>query len=132
MLEILPIQARRIFTFTRWRHLIVRSARSPLPTGCATRCRRPGIPCTCRCHIYYRVGRYLDAFSVNKSAVAVDETYLSATDAPMGVYRLGYYPHNVHFMMAAAQMAGDGAVVIAAAEEAARPHTGRGRARHRA
>ena len=68
-------------------------------------------------HIYYRVGRYLDAFSVNKSAVAVDETYLSATDAPMGVYRLGYYPHNIHFMMAAAQMAGDGAVVIAAAEK---------------
>jgi tetratricopeptide (TPR) repeat protein len=68
-------------------------------------------------HIYYRVGRYLDAFSVNKSAVAVDETYLSATAAPMGVYRLGYYPHNIHFMMAAAQMAGDGAVVIAAAEK---------------
>ena len=68
-------------------------------------------------HIYYRVGRYLDAFSVNKSAVAVDEAYLSATDAPMGVYRLGYYPHNIHFMMAAAQMAGDGAVVIAAAEK---------------
>ena len=68
-------------------------------------------------HIYYRVGRYLDAFSVNKSAVAVDETYLSATDAPMGVYRLGYYPHNIHFMIASAQMAGDGAVVIAAAEK---------------
>jgi tetratricopeptide (TPR) repeat protein len=68
-------------------------------------------------HIYYRVGRYLDAFSVNKSAVAVDETYLSATDAPIGVYRLGYYPHNIHFMMAAAQMAGDGGVVIAAAEK---------------
>jgi tetratricopeptide (TPR) repeat protein len=68
-------------------------------------------------HIYYRVGRYLDALSVNKTAVAVDETYLSATDAPMGVYRLGYYPHNIHFMIAAAQMAGDGAVVIAAAEK---------------
>jgi hypothetical protein len=68
-------------------------------------------------HIYYRVGRYLDALTVNKLAVAVDETYLSATDAPMGVYRLGYYPHNIHFMIAAAQMAGDGAVVIAAAEK---------------
>src|SRR5262245_41944386 len=68
-------------------------------------------------HIYYRVGRYLDALSVNKTAVAVDETYLSAIDAPMGVYRLGYYPHNIHFMIAAAQMAGDGAVVIAAAEK---------------
>jgi tetratricopeptide (TPR) repeat protein len=68
-------------------------------------------------HIYYRVGRYLDALSINKTAVAVDETYLSATDAPMGVYRLGYYPHNIHFMMASAQMAGDGEVVIAAAEK---------------
>jgi tetratricopeptide (TPR) repeat protein len=68
-------------------------------------------------HIYYRIGRYLDALSVNKMAVAVDETYLSATDAPMGVYRLGYYPHNIHFMLAAAQMAGDGEVVIAAAEK---------------
>ena len=68
-------------------------------------------------HIYYRIGRYLDALSANKTAVAVDETYLAATDAPMGVYRLGYYPHNIHFMLAAAQMAGDGEVVIAAAEK---------------
>src|SRR5262245_54754169 len=35
----------------------------------------------------------------------------------MGVYRLGYYPHNVHFVLASAQMAGDGATVIAAAEK---------------
>jgi tetratricopeptide (TPR) repeat protein len=68
-------------------------------------------------HIYYRVGRYLDAFSVNKTAVAVDEEYLEATDAPMGVYRLGYYPHNIHFMIVSAQMAGDGPAVIAAAEK---------------
>jgi tetratricopeptide (TPR) repeat protein len=33
----------------------------------------------------------------------------------MAVYRLGYYPHNVHFVMAAAQMSGDGPTVIAAA-----------------
>jgi tetratricopeptide (TPR) repeat protein len=68
-------------------------------------------------HIYYRVGRYLDAFAVNKAAVEVDEKYLDATGAPMGVYRLGYYPHNIHFMIASAQMAGDGPVVIAAAEK---------------
>jgi tetratricopeptide (TPR) repeat protein len=68
-------------------------------------------------HIYYRVGRYFDAFSVNKTAVAVDETYLEATGAPMGVYRLGYYPHNIHFMIVSAQMAGDGPVVIASAEK---------------
>jgi tetratricopeptide (TPR) repeat protein len=68
-------------------------------------------------HFYYRVGRYLDALNDNKIAVAVDEKYLGATNAPMGVYRLGYYPHNVHFVMASAQMAGDGPTVIASAEK---------------
>ena len=68
-------------------------------------------------HIYYRVGRYLDALSDNKIAVQVDEKYLADSNAPMGVYRLGYYPHNVHFVMASAQLAGDGQTVIAAAEK---------------
>ncbi|MBR1121946.1 tetratricopeptide repeat protein [Bradyrhizobium lablabi] len=68
-------------------------------------------------HIYYRVGRYLDALQDNKTAVKVDEKYLADTNAPMGVYRMGYYPHNVHFVMASAQMAGDGPTVIAAAEK---------------
>src|SRR5499426_3039611 len=68
-------------------------------------------------HIYYRLGRYLDALTDNKTAVAVDEKYLADANAPMGVYRLGYYPHNVHFVLASAQMAGDGATVIAAAEK---------------
>ena len=68
-------------------------------------------------HIYYRVGRYLDALADNKTAAGVDEKYLSDTNAPMGVYRLGYYPHNVHFVLASAQMAGDGPTVIAAADK---------------
>src|SRR3954471_12080494 len=68
-------------------------------------------------HIYYRVGRYLDALADNKTAVAVDEKYLADTDAPMGVYRLGYYPHSIHFVIASAQMSGDGPTVIAAAEK---------------
>src|ERR1700754_5085312 len=68
-------------------------------------------------HIYYRVGRYLDALQDNKTAAKVDEKYLDDTTAPMGVYRMGYYPHNVHFVMASAQMAGDGETVIAAAEK---------------
>src|SRR5215510_11359907 len=68
-------------------------------------------------HIYYRVGRYLDALADNKIATTVDEKYLADTNAPMGVYRLGYYPHNVHFVLASAQMAGDGATVVAAAEK---------------
>jgi tetratricopeptide (TPR) repeat protein len=68
-------------------------------------------------HIYYRVGRYLDALADNKTAAGVDEKYLADTNAPMGVYRLGYYPHNVHFVLASAQMAGDGPTVIAAADK---------------
>jgi hypothetical protein len=38
----------------------------------------------------------------------------------MGVYRLGYYPHNVHFVLMSAQMAGDGATAIATAQKLAR------------
>src|SRR5262249_8305284 len=68
-------------------------------------------------HIYYRVGRYFDALKDNKVAAAVDEAYLATTRAPMGMYRLGYYPHNVHFVLAAAQMAGDCPTVIASAEK---------------
>ena len=68
-------------------------------------------------HIYLRMGRYLDILRDNKVAVAVDEAYLTATHAPMAIYRLAYYPHNVHFLMLAAQMAGDGPTVIAASEK---------------
>lgn len=68
-------------------------------------------------HIYYRVGRYMDALADNKTAAEVDEHYLATSKAPMGVYRLGYYPHNVHFVLASAQMAGDGPTVISAAEK---------------
>ena len=66
-------------------------------------------------HIYYRIGRYFDSLAVNKDAVVADEKYLAASNAPMGVYRLGYYPHNVHFILASAQMSGDGEAAITAA-----------------
>jgi tetratricopeptide (TPR) repeat protein len=65
-------------------------------------------------HIYYRVGRYLDALAVNKAAVAVDEAYIAAVH-PSGPYPLAYYPHNVHFLLAAAQLAGDGKTALEAA-----------------
>ncbi len=65
-------------------------------------------------HIYYRVGRYLDALEANKKAVAIDEAYIAA-EHPVGIYPVGYYPHNVHFLMAAAQMAGDGPTALKAA-----------------
>jgi tetratricopeptide (TPR) repeat protein len=65
-------------------------------------------------HIYYRIGRYKDSLAVNQRAVAVDETYL-AQAKPEGLYPGGYYPHNVHFLMASAQMGGDGPTAVEAA-----------------
>lgn len=69
-------------------------------------------------HIYYRVGRYKDSLAVNKDAVAADEAYI-AERKPDGFYPAAYYPHNVHFVLASAQMAGDGKTVIQAADKLA-------------
>ena len=57
-------------------------------------------------HIYYRVGRWKDSIRVNVDAARADEAYLKAS-ADEGLYRYGYYPHNVHFIVTSAQMAGD-------------------------
>lgn len=70
-------------------------------------------------HIYYRVGDYKAALAANKAAVIVDEAYI-AQARPTGAYPAAYYPHNVHSLMASAQMAGDGAAAVAAAEKLAR------------
>jgi tetratricopeptide (TPR) repeat protein len=70
-------------------------------------------------HIYYRVGDYKAAVAANKEAVTIDEAYI-AREKPVGIYPLAYYPHNVHSLMASAQMAGDGASAVPAAEKLAR------------
>ena len=70
-------------------------------------------------HIYFRVGDYKGALAANKAAVAVDEAYIAQAQ-PAGIYPSAYYPHNVHSLMASAQMAGDGAAAVAAAEKLAR------------
>lgn len=67
-------------------------------------------------HIFFRVGRYKDSLEANKRAVAVDEAYI-AEQKPTGIYPMGYYPHNVHFVLVSAQMAGDGSSVIGAADK---------------
>jgi len=67
-------------------------------------------------HIYFGVGRYKDSLATNVAAVKVDETYIAA-QKPSGVYPLGYYPHNVHFVMVSAQMGGDGKTVLASAQK---------------
>lgn len=56
-------------------------------------------------HIYIRVGRYNDAVESNVHAVHTDEAYIEG-QRPQGVYPLGYYPHNLHFLSFAATMAG--------------------------
>jgi tetratricopeptide (TPR) repeat protein len=67
-------------------------------------------------HIYYRVGRYGDSLKSNQDAVKVDEAYLAQTGA-VGVYPLGYASHNIHFVMVSAQLLGDRATVLAAADK---------------
>jgi tetratricopeptide (TPR) repeat protein len=67
-------------------------------------------------HIYYRVGRYADSLSANRKAAAADEAFFAKV-TPEGIYAGGYYPHNIHFLMVSAQMAGDGATAVEAAEK---------------
>lgn len=68
-------------------------------------------------HIYFRIGRFQDSIRANRDAVAADETYLAAVTPPEGIYPYSYYPHNVHFLLESARMAGDADTAIAAAEK---------------
>jgi len=74
-------------------------------------------------HIYLRVGRYADAVKANQQAVAADEEYIAQCKA-QGMYPLGYYPHNIHFIWLGATMSGQSALAIASARKvaAAIPH----------
>lgn len=69
-------------------------------------------------HIYIRVGRYLDAVKVNQAAILADEDYISQCYS-QGLYPLGYYPHNIHFLWSAASLLGDSKVAIEAAKKTA-------------
>lgn len=57
-------------------------------------------------HIYALTGRYADAMRVNVAAARSDEALIRRTD-DHSLVRFGYYPHNIHFIVASAQMAGD-------------------------
>jgi tetratricopeptide (TPR) repeat protein len=67
-------------------------------------------------HIYYRIGRYGDSLSANEAASKVDENYIAQTGAA-GVYPIGYYSHNVHFVLVSAQLLGDAKTVLAEADK---------------
>ncbi len=69
-------------------------------------------------HIYWRVGRYNDAARANIEAARVDEEYIAQCNA-QGFYPAMYYPHNIHFLWAAASMQGQSAVAIEAARKVA-------------
>jgi tetratricopeptide (TPR) repeat protein len=69
-------------------------------------------------HIYYRIGRYLDSLKSNEDAVVADETFFAKVE-DSSIYHGGYYPHNVHFVVVSAQMAGDAKTAIEAAEKLA-------------
>jgi hypothetical protein len=43
------------------------------------------------------VGRYADAVRSNELAVLADEDYITQCRA-QGLYPMGYYPHNIHFL----------------------------------
>jgi tetratricopeptide (TPR) repeat protein len=69
-------------------------------------------------HIFVRVGRYDDASDTNELAIRADEDYIAQCRA-QGIYPLGYYPHNIHFLWWAASMEGRSRVSQEAARKTA-------------
>mgnify|MGYP003694096447 CR=1 FL=1 len=67
-------------------------------------------------HIYWRVGRYGDAVTVNVAAADADRAYFK-TATPSPIYRGLYYPHNIDFIWQSAAMQGRSAETVRAARE---------------
>lgn len=68
-------------------------------------------------HTYWRVGQYADAYRVNIAAHSSDMNTVGGTPDQGTFYSLAYYPHNLHFLFAAAQMMGNSANTIQAAND---------------
>lgn len=69
-------------------------------------------------HIYWRVGLYQDVITTNEHAIHSDETYIPDRGA-QGMYVVGYYPHNIHFLSMAAQILGKSQLAIESARKVA-------------
>jgi tetratricopeptide (TPR) repeat protein len=67
-------------------------------------------------HIYWRVGRYGDAVTVNVAAADADRAYFK-TATPSPIYRGLYYPHNIDFIWQSAAMQGRSTETVRAARE---------------
>jgi tetratricopeptide (TPR) repeat protein len=74
-------------------------------------------------HIYHRVGRHADVISSNLLAAKADEDYITQCKA-QGLYPLGYYPHNLHFIWMGATASGQRKLAIDSARRVAEaiPH----------
>ncbi|HSC28024.1 MAG TPA: hypothetical protein VLD67_12160 [Vicinamibacterales bacterium] len=69
-------------------------------------------------HIYARVGRHADVIRVNLLAVQADEDYITQCRA-QGLYPLGYYPHNIHFIWMGASAIGQRKLALESAHKLA-------------
>ena len=62
-------------------------------------------------HIYINLGRQADSMRVNLAAARADEAFIRDSN-DQGLFRYGYYPHNIHFIVMSAQLSGDMATAI--------------------
>ena len=69
-------------------------------------------------HIYMRLGRFADVVSSNQAAAKADEEYIAQCRA-QGMYPLGYYPHNVHFIWMGATAGGQSRLALESARKVA-------------
>ena len=69
-------------------------------------------------HIYLRLGQWKKSQVANVAAIAADEAYI-ASSKNADIYGAIYYPHNVHFVVASSQFAGDKATAMDMAEKVA-------------
>lgn len=100
-------------------HLMENSANPRRAEAAADRLARPRAPSAGHLvhmpgHIYQPVGRYSDAIRVNIAAARSDEVFIRDTN-DRSLVRYGYYPHNIHFIVTSAQLAGDMRTAIAEA-----------------
>ncbi len=60
-------------------------------------------------HIFIRTGAYHEGVLANQRSVSVDSAY-TATCHAAGMYPIGYFPHNIHFLSACASFTGQRAL----------------------
>lgn len=67
-------------------------------------------------HIYLRLGAWKKSHDSNIAAIKADEAYITQSENA-AVYGSVYYPHNVHFVVASSQFAGNAATALDMADK---------------